>query len=62
MVGSTERISRRVSFYARFQGKPPSPPDDILWVLEILNPRLVTLIVIHLILPLSILRKEWSVE
>jgi hypothetical protein len=36
--------------------------DDILRVLEVLGPRPVILIVIPLILPLSILRKEWSVE
>jgi hypothetical protein len=36
--------------------------DNILRVLEVLSPRLVTLMIVPLILPLSILRKEWSVE
>jgi hypothetical protein len=36
--------------------------DDILRVLEILSPRLVTLIIVLLVLSLSGLGKEWSVE
>jgi hypothetical protein len=36
--------------------------DDILRVLEVLSSRLVTFLVLPLILPLSILRKQWSVE
>jgi hypothetical protein len=36
--------------------------DDVLQVLKVLSPRLVTLIIIPLILPLSILRRELSVE
>jgi hypothetical protein len=36
--------------------------DDILWVLKILSPSLITLFIVFLILPLSVLRKEWSVE
>jgi hypothetical protein len=63
MAGSTERILRRVSFYACFEGKPPSPPKmTFLRVLEVLSPQLVTHIVVPLILQLSILRKDWSVE
>jgi hypothetical protein len=30
MAGSTKRISHRVSFYARREGKPPSPPNMML--------------------------------
>jgi hypothetical protein len=36
--------------------------SDILRVLEILCPQLVTLVIVLLILPLSVLREEWSVE
>jgi hypothetical protein len=36
--------------------------DNVLWVLEILSPRLVTLIVILLILSLFILGKGWGIE
>jgi hypothetical protein len=36
--------------------------DDILQVLEILSPQLVTLVIVLLILSLSILGEGWSVE
>jgi hypothetical protein len=36
--------------------------DNILRVLEVLSPQLITLVIIPLIPPLSVLRKEWSVE
>jgi hypothetical protein len=65
MAGSTERISRRVSFYA-LRGEATvsaeDDVDDILRVLEVLSPQLITLVIIPLIPPLSVLRKEWSVE
>jgi hypothetical protein len=65
MANSTERISRRVSFYA-LRGEATvsaeDDVDDILRVLEVLSPQLITLVIIPLIPPLSVLRKEWSVE
>jgi hypothetical protein len=36
--------------------------DDVLRVLEILSPRLVTLIIFLLVLSLSYMRKGWGIE
>jgi hypothetical protein len=36
--------------------------DDVLWVLEIFGPRLVSLIIVLLIVPLAVLIGEESIE
>jgi hypothetical protein len=36
--------------------------DDVLWILEVLSPRLVTLPIVLLVLSLSCLGEGWGIE
>jgi hypothetical protein len=36
--------------------------DDVLWILEVLSPQLVTLPVVLLVLSISCLREGWGIE
>jgi hypothetical protein len=64
MADSTERISRRLLRVLGGESTVSAKDDvdDVLGILEVLSPRLVTLIIILLVLSLSCLREGWGIE